>query len=69
MYLFPFYLKAKLQNIVNIKIYENEICQDIAMFNIRGNNVFSAHGQNDNVSSVVQNWTMMFGIKPDISSY
>jgi predicted phosphodiesterase len=64
--LVPFYLKAKLQNIVNIKIYENEICQDIAMFNIRGNNVFSAHGQNDNVSNVVQNWTMMFGIKPDL---
>lgn len=64
--LIPFYLKARLQNIDNIKIHENEICKDIAMFNIRGNNVFSAHGQDDNISSVVQNWTMMFGIKPNL---
>lgn len=64
--LLPFYLKARLQNIENISICENAIEPEIAMFNIRGNNVFAAHGHKDNPSSVVQNFTMLFGIKPDI---
>lgn len=64
--LLPFYLKAKLQNINNIDICENNIDPEIAMFNIRGNNVFASHGHKDNHASVVQNFTMMFGIKPDI---
>ena len=64
--LLPFYLKAKLQNINNIDICENNIDSEIAMFNIRGNNVFASHGHKDNPASVVQNFTMMFGIKPDI---
>lgn len=64
--LLPFYLQAKLQNYRNVHIKENTVCQDIAMFNIRGNNVFASHGDKDSPSSVVQNWTMMFGIKPDI---
>lgn len=64
--LLPFYLKAKLQNINNIDICENNIDPEIAMFNIRGNNVFASHGHKDAPASVVQNFTMMFGIKPDI---
>lgn len=64
--LVPFYLRARLQNIENINIIDNEIVEDIAMFNIRGNNIFSSHGDKDKPSSVVQNFTMMFGIKPDI---
>lgn len=64
--LLPFYLKAKLQNINNIDFCENNIDPEIAMFNIRGNNVFASHGHKDNPASVVQNFTMMFGIKPDI---
>lgn len=64
--LLPFYLKARLQNINNVVICENTIEPEIAMFNIRGNNVFSSHGHKDKASNVVQNFTMMFGIKPDI---
>ena len=64
--LLPFYLQAKLQNYQNVHIKENTVCQDIATFNVRGNNVFASHGDKDSPSSVVQNWTMMFGIKPDI---
>lgn len=64
--LLPFYLKARLQNIENVKIYDNTIEPEIAMFNIRGNNVFAVHGHKDNPSDVVQNFTMMFSIKPDI---
>ncbi len=64
--LLPFYLKARLQNIKNISICDNNIEPEIAMFNIRGNNVFAAHGHKDNPANVVQNFTLMFGIKPDI---
>ena len=64
--LLPFYLKARLQNIENISVCDNNIEPEIAMFNIRGNNVFSAHGHKDSPKSVVQNFTMLFGIKPDI---
>lgn len=64
--LLPFYLKARLQNIENITICDNTIEPEIAMFNIRGNNVFASHGHKDSPNNVVQNFTMMFGIKPQI---
>lgn len=64
--LLPFYLKARLQNIKNVSICDNSIEPEIAMFSIRGNKVFSSHGHKDAVSNVVQNFTMLFGIKPDI---
>lgn len=64
--LLPFYLKARLKNIKNIHIMENMVDPEIAMFNIRGVNVFSSHGHKDSPASVVQNFTMLFGIKPDI---
>lgn len=64
--LLPFYLKARMQNFENITICNNNIEPEIAMFNIRGNNIFATHGHKDSPSNVVQNFTMMFGIKPDI---
>ena len=64
--LLPFYLKARMQNVKNITICDNTIEPEIAMFNIRGNNVFAAHGHKDSPSSVVQNFTMNFNVKPDI---
>lgn len=64
--LLPFYLKARLQNVKNISICDNTIEPEIAMFSIRGKTVMSAHGHKDNPSNVVQNFTMMFSIKPDI---
>ena len=64
--LFPFYLEAKLQNYPSVHIEENTICQDIAIFNVRGNNVFASHGDKDAPSTVVQNYTMMFGVKPNL---
>ena len=64
--LLPFYLKARLQNVNNIDICDNNIEPEIAMFNVRGNHVFSSHGHKDKPVNVVQNFTMMFGVKPDI---
>lgn len=64
--LLPFYLKARLQNIPSIHICDNETDPEIAIFNIRGNTIMAAHGHKDSPSSVVQNFTLMFGTKPDI---
>lgn len=64
--LLPFYLKARLQNVGNINICDNTIEPEIAMFNVRGNNIFASHGHKDSPANVVQNFTLMFGIKPDI---
>lgn len=64
--LVPFYLKARLQLIENIFIHENEVMEEIAMFEVRGNIVMSAHGDNDKVSNVVQKFAMLFDVKPDL---
>lgn len=64
--LLSFYLKARLQNIENMSVCDNTVEPEIAMFNIRGNNVFSSHGHKDSPANVVQNFTMLFGIKPNI---
>lgn len=64
--LLPFYLKARLQNVENVSIVDNTIEPEIAMFSVRGKRVFATHGHKDSPSNVVQNFTMMFGIKPDI---
>lgn len=64
--LLPFYLKARMQDINNITICDNTVEPEIAMFNIRGNTVFAAHGHKDSPANVVQNFTLMFKIKPDI---
>lgn len=64
--LLPHYLKASLQNLRNIHINDNLKDCDVAMFDVRGNHVFSSHGDKDSPSNVVQNFTMIFGVKPDI---
>ena len=60
------FLAAKLQNFDNIKFHENTIEQSIAMFSVRGQKIFSAHGDKDTPDTVVQKFTMLFGMKPDI---
>lgn len=64
--LIPHYLKASLQNYKNVHIEDNYEDCDVAKFMIRGNHVFSAHGDKDTPENVVQHFTMMFGQKPDI---
>ena len=64
--LLPHYLKASLQNYNNVFIEDNLKDCDIALFEVRGNKIASSHGDKDDVSNVVQKFTMIFGIKPDI---
>ena len=60
------FLSAKLQNFKNIEWHENTIEKSIAMFSVRGLTVMSSHGDKDSPDSVVQKYTMMFNIKPDL---
>lgn len=64
--LLPFYLKARMQNRKNVHICDNTVEPEIAMFSIRGTKVFAAHGHKDSPLNVVQNFTLMFGMCPDI---
>ena len=64
--LLPYYLKARLQNFSNVFIYDNLKDCDVALFEVRGNKVAASHGDKDEVNTVVQKFTMIFGIKPDI---
>ena len=60
------FLEAKLQNFSNIKCHKNEIEESIAIFDVRGNHVFSSHGDKDSPNNVVQKFTMLCNVKPDI---
>ena len=64
--LLPYYLKASLQNYKNVFIEDNLKDCDVAIFEVRGNKVFASHGDKDDVKTVVQKFTMVFGVKPDI---
>ena len=64
--LLPFYLRARLQNYYNVHCYDNADPIEIARFDVYGNHIMAAHGDRDNPQSVIQNFTMIFGIKPDI---
>lgn len=64
--LLTYYLQARLQNFTNIFIHKNRVEQEIAMFDVRGNFVACSHGHKDKPENVVQNFTMMFGKKPDL---
>lgn len=64
--LLPHYLKASLQNYHNVFIEDNRKDCDVAIFDVRGNHVFGVHGDKDEMSNVVQRFTMIFGVKPDI---
>lgn len=60
------YLEAKMQNFDNVEFIENKIDEMIAMFSVRGYNVFAVHGDKTNINDVVERLTMYVGIKPDI---
>lgn len=60
------FLEAKLQSFKNITFNRNTIEESIAMFSVRGNVVMSSHGDKDRPSDVVQKFTMLFSIRPDL---
>lgn len=60
------FLKAKLQNFDNIDFHTNDIEESIAIFSVRGQKIFASHGDKDEPNSVVQKFTMIYSIKPDL---
>lgn len=60
------YLSAKLQNLDDIHFHTNDIEESIAVFKVRDNLIFAAHGDKDTPSNVVSKMTLMFGERPDI---
>ncbi len=55
----PFYMKAKLQNIPNVFIFDNEIDDSIASFYIRGQLYYAVHGDKDTPKNVAKNLTFL----------
>lgn len=60
------FLEAKLQNFDNVVCHKNDIEDTIAMFAIRGTNVFSSHGDRETPQNAIQKLTLFTSIKPDI---
>lgn len=60
------FLEAKLQNFENINFHNNNIEESIAMFSVRGNVIMASHGDKDSPGNVVQKFTLMFGMRPDL---
>ena len=60
------FLEAKLQNFGNVICHKNDIEDTIAMFVIRGTNVFASHGDRETPQNAIQKLTLFTSIKPDI---
>lgn len=60
------FLEAKLQNFDNVICHKNDIEDTIAMFAIRGTNVFASHGDRETPQNAIQKLTLFTSIKPDI---
>lgn len=59
-------VSTKCSRFENIDFVDNKIEDSIASFCVKKKLVYAVHGDKDSVSSVVQNLTMMTGMKPDI---
>ena len=61
----PWYLKARLADISNIKLVDNIIDSEIISTEICGQTIFAVHGHRDKLKSVVANLSQMLKIFPD----
>lgn len=64
--LVTYIVSTKCAKFDNIEFIDNKIEDSIASFCVKKKLVYAVHGDKDSVSSVVQNLTMMTGMKPDI---
>lgn len=62
----PFYMKAKLENVGNVVVYDNDIDESIAAFECCGKFVVAVHGDKDSPDTIVQKMALMLGRKPDL---
>lgn len=52
--LIPFYIKARLQNINNVFVIENNIDNTMSLINIRGLNYLGVHGDYDSLNNILK---------------
>lgn len=60
------FLEAKLQNFKNVTFNTNKIEESIALFQVRNQVIMASHGDKDSPSNVVQKFTLLFGMRPNI---
>lgn len=59
------YVQARVEDIENIKIHENDMDDEIIVTEILGNKIFAVHGHKDKPSKVVQNLSLLLKEFPD----
>lgn len=55
----PWYIESRLSKFENVEVVENEVDGEILIADIKGHTYFGVHGHLDNVSSSIQNLTLM----------
>jgi len=60
------YLRAKLQNIDNILIHDNDVDCMIAMFRVRNQTIFAVHGDKTSMNNVADKLTAFIGFRPNL---
>lgn len=60
------FLEAKLQNFKNVTFNINKIEESIALFQVRNQVIMASHGDKDSPNNVVQKFTLLFGMRPNI---
>lgn len=60
------YLSARLQNFKNVHFYQNSVEESVCMFSVRGNVVMGVHGDKDRPENVVQKFSLLFSMVPDL---
>ena len=63
--LIPWYLKARMEGIKNVKFHENEIDEEIICADVRGKKCFGVHGHRDKMDKAVQNLALLTKFIPD----
>ena len=59
------YLTARLNDVENVRIYENGVDDEIVVANICGKTVFAVHGHKDKPNKAVQNLSLSLKMIPD----
>lgn len=60
------YLRAKLQNIDNVLIHNNDIDCMIAMFRVHNQTIFAVHGDKTSMNNVADKLTAFIGFRPNL---
>ena len=60
------YLRAKLQNIDNVLIHDNDVDCMIAMFRVHNQTIFAVHGDKTSMNNVADKLTAFIGFRPNI---